>query len=94
MWSIHATLEAAGFHVLPYHFDIIADYEGSYGFCMATSAPLLSDDIVITVPTRFLSKERVQDMYHFPYNYMKYKPKIKIQTVNNLVHAEIMDVEW
>jgi spermidine synthase len=94
LWSIHATLVAAGFYILPYHFDIIADYEDDYGFCMATNRPLLSDDIVITVPTRFLSKERVQDMYHFPFNYMKYRSNNKIQTDSNLVLAEIMDVEW
>ena len=94
MWSIHATLEAAGFHVLPYHFDIIADYEGDYGFCMATNHPTLIEDSVIRVPTCFLSKERVQDMFHFSYNYMKFKSNNKIQTDSNLVLAKIMDVEW
>lgn len=94
LWSIHATLVTAGFHVLPYHYDIIADYESDYGFCIATNRPLLSDDIVIQVPTRFLSKERVQDMFHFPYNYMKYMSNNKIQTDSNLVLAKIMDVEW
>jgi len=94
LWSIDATLVAAGFHVLPYHFDMIADYEGDFGFCMATNSPLLSDDIAIQVPTRFLSKERVQDMYHFSYNYLRYRSNNKIQTDRNLVLAEIMDVEW
>lgn len=94
LWSIHATLKAAGFHVLPYHFDIIADYEGDYGFCLATNHSLLLEDPVIQVPTRFLSEERVLDMFHFPYNYMKYKTNNKIQTDSNLVLAEIMDVDW
>jgi spermidine synthase len=94
LWSIQATLVAAGYHVLPYHFDMIADYEGDFGFCMAKNSPILSDDIVIQVPTRFLSKERVLDMYHFPYNHLKYKSNKKIQTDSNLVLAKIMDARW
>ncbi len=93
LWSIQATLKAAGFHVLPYHFDIISDYEEDFGYCMATNRPLLPEEIAIQVPTRFLSKERVQDMFHFPFNYRKYKSNIKIQTDNNLVLTEIMDID-
>ena len=74
---------------MPYHFDVISDYEEDYGYCMATNRPLLSEEIAIQVPTRFLSKERVQDMFHIPFNYRKYRSNNKIQTDNNLVLTEI-----
>ncbi|MFJ8265062.1 spermidine synthase [Peribacillus asahii] len=94
LWCVQATLVNAGFHVLPYHFDVIAEYEDDYGFCMAANRPLLPDDITTSIPTRFLSKERVQDMFHFPYNYIKSRSNNKIQTDHNLVLAEIVDDCW
>jgi spermidine synthase len=93
-WSIRATLMAAGFHVLPYHFDAITEYEDDYGFCMATNRPVSPDEISIQIPTRFLSKDRLQDMFHFPYNYRKYIYNNKIQTDSNMVLAKIVDDAW
>jgi spermidine synthase len=90
-WSVQATLMAAGFHVLPYHFDAIVEYEDDYGFCMATNRPVSPDDISIPIQTRFLSKERLQDMFHIPYNYSKSSSNYKIQTDRNLVLAKIVD---
>ncbi|MET3699731.1 spermine/spermidine synthase [Bacillus oleivorans] len=93
LWSVHATLTAAGFHVLPYHFDVISEYEDDYGFCMATNRPIFPDEITIRIPTRYLSKARVQDMFYIPYNYNKYWSNNKIQTDSNLALAEIVD-DW
>jgi spermidine synthase len=93
-WSVQATLVAAGFHVLPYHFDVIVEYENDYGFCMATNHPVIAEDIIISVPTRFLSPERVQDMFYIPYNYSKSWSNYKIQTDHNLVLADIADQAW
>ncbi|WP_458411559.1 spermidine synthase [Schinkia sp. CFF1] len=94
LWCVQATLVKAGFHVLSYHFDVIAEYEDDYGFCMAANRPLLPEDITISIPTRFLSKERVRDMFHFPYNYIKSRSNKKIQTDRNQVLAEIVDDYW
>lgn len=94
LWSVQATLVEAGFHVLSYHYDTIAEYEDDYGYCMATNRPILPKDITIPISSRYLSKERVQDMFHFPYNYLKYKSKNKIQTDHNRVLAKIVDDYW
>ena len=56
LWTVQSTLVAAGFYVLPYHFDVIVEYEDDYGFCMATNRPVLPEDISILIPTRFLSQ--------------------------------------
>ncbi|MGG6440037.1 spermidine synthase [Saccharococcus caldoxylosilyticus] len=93
-WSVQATLMAAGFYVLPYHFDAIVEYGDDYGFCMATNRPVSPDDISIPIPTRFLSQERLKDMFHIPYNYSKYWSNYKIQTDSNLVLAKIVDDAW
>ncbi|WP_408011516.1 spermidine synthase [Pseudalkalibacillus sp. A8] len=69
LWSVQATLMAVEFYVLPYHFDVIVEYEEDYGFCMATNSQVLADNISIPIPTRFLSPERLQDMVYIPYNY-------------------------
>ena len=65
-----------------------------YGFCMATNRPLLPDDITISIHTRFLSKERVQDMFHFSYNYTKSRSNNKTQMDSNLVLVEIEEDYW
>ena len=94
MWSIQATLKAAGFYVLPYHLDIMADWEGDYGFCIATNYPLVPESLVIKAPTTYMNKERVEDMLKFSYNQLKFKEKNKIQTDKNLILAEILDERW
>ncbi len=94
LWTVQSTLVAAGFYVLPYHFDVIVEYEDDYGFCMATNRPVLPEDISILIPTRFLSRERLQDMFHIPYNYSKIGLNSKIQTDSNRVLANIVDEAW
>lgn len=79
---------------MPYHFDAIVEYEEDFGFCMATNRPVLSDDISIPIKTRFLSKERLQDMLCIPYNYLKSISNRKIRTDRNLVFAKIVDDAW
>jgi spermidine synthase len=93
-WSVQATLIAAGYHVLPYHYDTIAEYEDDYGFCLATNSPVAREEISIMTQTRFLTPERVRDMFHIPFNYTKTWNKYKIQTDSNLVLAEIVDAAW
>jgi len=93
-WSVQATLVAAGFHVLPYHFDVIADYQCDFGFCMASNVPVSPEDISISMPTRFLSPERLRDMFHIPFNYSKVWSNYKIQTDNNLVLSKIYHDVW
>jgi spermidine synthase len=93
-WSVQSTLMAAGFYVLPYHFDVIVEYEDDYGFCMATNRPVSPEDISIPIATRFVSAERLQDMFHIPYNYSKMWSNYKIQTDSNMVLANIVDEAW
>jgi spermidine synthase len=90
-WGVQATLKAAGFHVLPYHFDVLVDYEGDYGFCLASKGPLSPEEISVSVPTRFLSAERIRDMFYIPYNYRKFKTCDQIQTDDNQVLAKIVE---
>jgi spermidine synthase len=80
LWSVQATLVAAGFYVLPYHFDVIFEHEDDYGFCMASRRPIDIDRISISIPTRYLSPERLKDMFYFPYNNSKRWSNYKIQT--------------
>lgn len=93
-WSVQATLVAAGFHVLPYHFDVIVEYEDDYGFCMATNRPVSPDDFSIDLPTRFICPERLRDMFHIPFNYSKSWSNYKIQTDSNRVLADMCDEAW
>ena len=94
LWTVELTLVEAGFHVLPYHFDVIVEHGDDYGFCMATNRPVLPEDISILIPTRFLSPERLQDMFHIPYNYSKKRTNNKIQTDSNMALANIVDEAW
>ncbi len=93
-WSVQATLLAAGYCVLPYHFDIMVEFEDDYGFCLATNNPVSPTDVSILAQTRYLTPERVRDLFHIPYNYSKSWSKYKVQTDHNMVLADIVDAAW
>jgi spermidine synthase len=88
-WSIVATLQAAGFHVLPYHFDVLKKYGEDWGYCVAATRPITPADIDISIPTRFLTPARLKDMFRIPRKYMRKWRLRKIQTDRNTVLADI-----
>lgn len=94
LWTVKGTLLAAGFHVLPYHFDVIADFEDDYGFCLATNKTVSPENISIRVQSQYLIPERIRDMFHIPYNYSKSQKNYKIQTDRNKVLSDLVDDAW
>lgn len=89
LWSIVATLRAAGFHVLPYHFDVMKRYGEDWSFSLATDRPISPSDIKISLPTRHLTAARLKDMFRFRRKYLKKWRERKIQTDSNKVLAKI-----
>jgi spermidine synthase len=89
-WSIQATLKKAGFHVLPYHNFVLEDGE-DWGFCLATKFPVKPDDLHMLVPTRYLTRERLKDMFHMPFYLANGQNKGEIQTDNNTVLLDIVN---
>lgn len=90
-WTIQATLKAAGFYVLPYHFDVIVEHDEDWGYCVAATKPISPADVRITVPNRYLNHARLKDMFHIRYGYYKYWEEDEIQTDSNRVLAMIED---
>ena len=88
-WSIQATLRKSGFYVLPYHNFVLEDGE-DWGFCLATTSPVEAEDIGMLVPTKYMSPERLKDMFYMPLYFVNIDNKGKVQTDNNLVLAEIV----
>jgi spermidine synthase len=89
VWSIVATLKAAGFYVLPYHYDAMKRYGEDWGFCVATTRPITSSDVRITLPTRYLTTARRKNMFIIPCKYLKKWGLRRIQTDSNRVLAAI-----
>jgi len=63
-WSVVATLEAAGFHTHPYH-TLVPSF-GEWGFVLASGQRLDPQEVVVTVPTRFLDSASFAAMGLFP----------------------------
>jgi spermidine synthase len=87
--SINATLKAAGFYVLPYHFDVMKKYGEDWCFCVAATRPISPRDIKIPISTRFLTSARLRGMFHIPYKYRRMWAQRRIQTDSNRVLANI-----
>jgi spermidine synthase len=88
-WTIIATLKEAGFHVLPYHYDVMKRYGEDWGFCVATIRAISPSDVKIPVPTRYMTPARLKNMFHIPRKYMRKWGQRKIQTDSNRVLANI-----
>jgi spermidine synthase len=87
--SIEATLKAAGFYVLPYHFDVMKKYGEDWCFCVAATRPISPSDVNISLPTRYLTPTRLRNMLHIPAKYRRKWRQSKIQTDSNRVLAAI-----
>ncbi|MUT66981.1 spermidine synthase [Paenibacillus sp. NEAU-GSW1] len=89
-WSIQATLRKAGFFTLPYHNYVLEDNE-DWGFLLATKSPVAAADVRMRVSPRFMTPEKLEDMFHMPYYFAANRSKERIQTDNNTVLSDIVD---
>lgn len=89
-WSIQATLKEAGFHVIPYHYDFIVDSGEDWGFCLATLSPIAAESIEMRISARYLTPQRLKDMFHMPLYFVNIESKGNIQTDHNYVLLEIV----
>ena len=62
-WTVVATLEAAGFKTAPYH--ALVPSFGEWGYILASHHPY-TPPTEIPVPTRFLNRETLPDLFRFP----------------------------
>lgn len=90
-WSVAATLQAAGFHTLPYRLDLFVEYEEDWGFVLAAQRPVTPAEIRIAVPTRCLGPERVREMFTFPYGIARCQHRARVQTDRNHVLLQMHD---
>ncbi|GAB6171013.1 hypothetical protein JCM15765_04910 [Paradesulfitobacterium aromaticivorans] len=93
-WAVQATLRAAGFNILPYHFDFIVEWGEDWGFCLAATQPILKRDVQIKVPTRYLNQERLKDMLRIPYYLLGDWNSKDIQTDNNSLLVDVVEETW
>jgi len=93
-WAVQATLKAAGFYILPYHFDFIVEWGQDWGFCLAATKPLIADDVQIKVSTRYLNQERLNDMLRIPYYLSGGWDSKKIQTDHNNLLVDVVEESW
>lgn len=92
--AVQATLEAAGFYVLPYHFDFIVEFGSDWGFCMAATRPISSSDVQLKLPTRYLNQRRLKDMFSIPYYLSVEWDERYIQTDQNKLLLKIVEEAW
>lgn len=92
-WSIHATIEAAGFaNVWPYH--IYVPSFGEWGFNLATRNKGLSPfDLQVNIPTRYLTSDLIPKLFLFGKD-IRAKQKPEVSTLNRPVVLEYYTREW
>jgi spermidine synthase len=93
-WVVQATLKAAGFYTLPYHFDFIVEWGQDWGFCLAATMPICKSDVQIRVSTRYLNQERLNDMLRIPYYLLGDWDSSNIQTDYNNLLMDVVEVSW
>lgn len=93
-WAVQATIKAAGFYTLPYHFDYIVEWGQDWGFCLAATKPISKSDVQIKVPTRYLNQERLNDMLNIPYYLTGEWDSKSIQTDHNKLLVNIVEETW
>jgi spermidine synthase len=90
-WAVQATLKAAGFYTLPYHFDFIVEWGQDWGFCLAATMPICISDVQIKVSTRYLNQERLNDMLRIPYYLLGDWNSKHIQTDHNNLLVDVVE---
>lgn len=90
-WAVQATLKAAGFYTLPYHFDFIVEWGQDWGFCLAATKPISKSDVQIKVSTRYLNQERLNDMLRIPYYLLGDWDSKSIQTNYNNLLVDVVE---
>lgn len=92
-WCIVSTLEAAGFHVRPYHAPVPTF--GEWGFVLASREPLpgtLELSPRISEPLRFLKNEILNGLFELPPDLARVKTEIN--QLNNQALVHYYDEEW
>ena len=92
--AVQATLKAAGFYVLPYHFDFIVEFGSDWGFCLAATRPISPSDVQIKVSTRYMNQRRLKDMFYIPYYLSVDWDERDIQTDQNKLLLKIVEETW
>lgn len=92
-WSIHATMEAAGFaKVWPYHLYVPSF--GEWGFNLATRHLGLSpSNIELGIPTRYLTDDLLPKLFLFGKD-IQAKQKPEVSTLNKPVVLQRYTEEW
>jgi spermidine synthase len=62
-WCIAKTLEAADFHIAPYHTYVPSF--GDWGFILAASHAIRREGLSLSVPTKYLTPEMLREMFVF-----------------------------
>ncbi|QRG68047.1 spermidine synthase [Brevibacillus choshinensis] len=88
-WSVVATLKAAGYYVLPYHYDAMEKYEQDWCFCLAATRPISPNEVSMRINTCYLTPEKLREMFQIPLHYQRKWSERMIQTDGNDVLARI-----
>ncbi|MGZ5431798.1 MAG: polyamine aminopropyltransferase [Thermoanaerobaculia bacterium] len=88
-WCIVRTMEAAGWHVRPYHTTVPSF--GVWGFALASQRPFDAPSSV-TVPARFLDSSTLAAMFVFPRD-MRPVP-VEINRLDNQMLVRYYEDEW
>jgi spermidine synthase len=90
-WAVQATIKAAGFYILPYHFDYIVEWGQDWGFCLGANKPVSISDVKIKVSTCYLNQERLNDMLRIPYYLLGDWDSKNVQTDDNNLLVDIVE---
>ncbi len=89
-WCINTTLDAAGFHTIPYHCYVPSF--GEWGYILASPAYNLKFDFKLPIKTRFLSANVFRQMLVFPPDMAPVK--VDVNRLNNQALVHYFEADW
>ncbi|MBS1611916.1 MAG: polyamine aminopropyltransferase [Bacteroidetes bacterium] len=89
-WCVVHTLEASGFHTLPYHAYVPSF--GEWGYVIASMHDTINRSVEYPNSLRYVSTAAVEQMYHFPAD-MAERPT-DINKLNNQALVHYFEEEW
>lgn len=90
-WCVTATLEAAGFHTVPYH-DYVPSF-GEWGYTMAMQRGSYTLPDSFPPGLRYLNKAVLEQMLYFPADMRATQP-VAVNRLDNQVLVDYFEQEW
>lgn len=91
-WCIRNTVESEGFFTNGYHLNVPSF--GDWGFTLASKESFSTEDIKLTIPTRYLNNDILGSIFYFAKDEKKSQDKVEVNSLTNPVLLRYYQKAW